>query len=832
MALAHFFFSSIYKNMKNMMTILIVISVAFTSALFFAASGAATTTEQISITVKTKYVGSADIVIEPNNQSENVFFDADLLQEYRNDLQYFVKVIEGNGFYIPDSDEYLNIIIRGITYEDMMLMNHVEFVAHEGLPRFEDDDVIISELFADKNALSLGDDIEVEINGRRKLVTIVGIAKTMGPFMDDGQATFVVIPYNSLAHFLGYPDKANRVYVKVLREGQMQEIMHQLSAVFFDYTVREAITQEEIHNDVSRYTDPYMLIEVVVLILCIFVIYSCFKVITFERLPFIGTLRSIGATNRMTNLLLLTESALYGVVGGALGCVIGIGLLQLILTLSLPEYLSSIDATMVFTQAQIIQTFALAVFTCVISSALPIVQVRFISIKDVIYNTITREKEDRKLRSSFIALFLVVFALFLSKITPPSWALPVNLLSIMVAMVSAIALVPLITRLAAMLAGWLSDFWEWNVLRIAAQNLKGNKINNNSITLLAISIAVFVLINTLNYSINREMKDLFRNNALFDVFMIIDQAGDRLQAEQDVRAIQGVDDVYTALTTYGLEILGTRIDKVGSVDPELFLQYWDLSIIGNKREILSNLCEGRNILLTTLIRDKFNLEINDVVTLNSANHSEKYTVAGFFSSYNSGGSYALIPEIYFKEDFDENTFLEVCVMTSWPDMVVAELKKKNFEGTPYIFTMTEYEELNYETYKSLFLILRIFAMMCLAISVLGIFNNLIISMLQKRRILAVMRSIGMSRSQTVSATLIEAILCGLVGSGVGILCSVLVITLLPRFMMAINQITPVHYDPWIFLYALLAGIVLTTLASIRSAIYMSKIVIVQALKYE
>jgi putative ABC transport system permease protein len=44
-------------------------------------------------------------------------------------------------------------------------------------------------------------------------------------------------------------------------------------------------------------------------------------------MPVMGTFRSIGATKKRINLLLLSESISYGVIGGALGCLLGIGLL-------------------------------------------------------------------------------------------------------------------------------------------------------------------------------------------------------------------------------------------------------------------------------------------------------------------------------------------------------------------------------------------------------------------------------------------------------------------------------------------------------------------------
>ena len=84
--------------------------------------------------------------------------------------------------------------------------------------------------------------------------------------------------------------------------------------------------------------------------------------ITTARLPVIGTFRSIGATRRLTSVVLFLESALYGCAGGVAGCVLGIGALYVITRWSTPAWLAEDGIRIEFTAVQLASTLLVAVW--------------------------------------------------------------------------------------------------------------------------------------------------------------------------------------------------------------------------------------------------------------------------------------------------------------------------------------------------------------------------------------------------------------------------------------------------------------------------------------
>lgn len=96
-------------------------------------------------------------------------------------------------------------------------------------------------------------------------------------------------------------------------------------------TISEIVNENQIAADARQKSMPFFLISFFSLTMSVFIIYSSYKVITLDRLPIIGTFRSIGATQKTVTRILILESALYGCMGGIAGIPLGIVVLKLIL---------------------------------------------------------------------------------------------------------------------------------------------------------------------------------------------------------------------------------------------------------------------------------------------------------------------------------------------------------------------------------------------------------------------------------------------------------------------------------------------------------------------
>ncbi len=119
----------------------------------------------------------------------------------------------------------------------------------------------------------------------------------------------------------------------------------------------------------------------------------------------------------------------------------------------------------------------------------------------------------------------------------------------------------------------------------------------------------------------------------------------------------------------------------------------------------------------------------------------------------------------------------------------------------------------------------------LLLAAVGVINNLLINYIQKRRTIAMYKSIGLSNRQNGKMTLIEGFSSGLIGAMISIFVSYMEIQTI--FLVAGPKISMVpELDAWTFLKVGLLGILVTLLGSIVPIIKSRSMKLVEEIKFE
>ena len=293
-----------------------------------------------------------------------------------------------------------------------------------------------------------------------------------------------------------------------------------------------------------------------------------------------------------------------------------------------------------------------------------------------------------------------------------------------------------------------------------------------------------------------------------------------------------MEDVYGILGAQGIEVADTanKINLVHGVDKNKYLDYWKTDL---EEEKLIELDQGRNILLTHTLKDKFGVKIGDTLPLKMEKGERSYKVIGFFHSMRWNGNYALVSDRYLKGDVGKAYFDDIYVKTNQsPEVVQTLLKKKFARNWPWIETVNQMLDNEQKSNAQLFTILKGFSIMTMIIGIFGVLNNLVISFLERKRWLAVFRSIGMSKRQIVKMIFIEAFTGGIIGASVGIMTGLLQISIMPNIMKAMDTPIPMYYSWRLIILSLIGGIFIKIIASISPALRSSKLNIVESIKYE
>ncbi|ABR49218.1 protein of unknown function DUF214 [Alkaliphilus metalliredigens QYMF] len=827
---------------KKFRTFIIVFSVTLSAALFFASSGMSGTMKSMYETQFKMQTGKADLIIHANRHSPSSSFK--LRPEPVGGVTLLTGDVSASGSYkLPEAEAQAvrkkaeNLRIRGFEMDELEQLNPIDFTQHAVGRDFQGNHIILSTLFAEKHGFAVGDRIDIEINGHNRMLTVWGISRPTGIFQHTPQSDtmMAVMPRDSLASLFDIRGRVQTAYVVLDDEAEIQSVQESLSILYPRYTVREPFSAEELENYLQFIVVPLFMMTTMVLFISIFIIYSTFKVIAVERLPVIGTFRSIGATKRMTDTVLIGESLTYGLLGGVLGNFVGIGILYLITRMMASDpYSGQMNVAIEFSFSHMLIAFLLAIGVALISSWIPISKASKIPIKDLVLNT-TQGKSGKKTWKTITAVLLFTLAILLPRVAPKSLALAINVFSLLVSTMAVIMFVPFITKVFLKVFERLYGFIFGNEGILAVKNLNGNKNILNNISLLAIGISTLLMINTISHSVGIEVISAY-NDWKFEIMVGLNDA-DR-NAEQVLRSIEGVSGTYGAFESWeGINVVDTsyRVEYLQGVDITKYRDYVTFRLDGdaNPDETFRNLDEARNIMVANMAKEHLDLEIGDPLTLEMTSGNKTYRIIGFYDSIMQNGSNMIISQKYYKMDMEQSNYNRFYIRTSKdPDEVMASIQDRFMRRGVWGDTIANMEQRNYDSNNQFMIILQAFSVIAMLIGIFGIFNNYMISFIERKRSIAILRSVGLSRKQTLKMIMIEALTGGCIGGIMGIIGGTLMLSPVPHLMQAIGVPLALHYSWSFFINSLMGGIIIAVLASISPASKTSKLNIIDAIKYE
>jgi putative ABC transport system permease protein len=307
--------------------------------------------------------------------------------------------------------------------------------------------------------------------------------------------------------------------------------------------------------------------------------------------------------------------------------------------------------------------------------------------------------------------------------------------------------------------------------------------------------------------------------------------------ESRLIAIDGVKDTFGIYQKWSTEVVGkdTQITCIQGTNKNKTLDYMVLNTDDKPERLLEELEEGRNIIVSNLFKEEHQIAIGDHLKLKTDRGVFPYMVVGFFDSDRYDGSYAFVDERYLKSDMSLKSYSDIYIKTNKdPEYVAKEIQEKFKRRNPWVRTLKQRIKENMEGNSRILNIFKGFGIMTMIIGIFGVFNNLIISFIDRKRSLAILRSVGMNKAQTLKMVFIEALTGGLIGGTVGIITGLLLIWGVCKLMEALGgNMNGFIQISWLTLLgSLLAGIIITIVASVGPALKSSKLNIIESIKYE
>lgn len=193
-----------------------------------------------------------------------------------------------------------------------------------GFVRFltEPNTIVLSKETADRYGIHLGDALHLDLAGQSKTVKLVGTVATSDSLNRRALSNFLFADIATAQELLGQVGRLSHIDLIVQNAEDLSAIAQQLPSGI------QLETAEAQKNAVQQMTAAFELnltaLSLLALVVGMFLIYNTVTFSVVQRRPMFGILRCIGVTQQQLFTLILSEAAIFSVVGSVIGVALGI----------------------------------------------------------------------------------------------------------------------------------------------------------------------------------------------------------------------------------------------------------------------------------------------------------------------------------------------------------------------------------------------------------------------------------------------------------------------------------------------------------------------------
>ncbi len=815
-------------------TAVMLLSVILSSTLLFVSLSIGDSYESAQLKKAKGFAGRATISVsaKPDKNGRMVWIsDAEI--PVLSTIESKVGILTVQALF-RENGYYENIDLLAADLDGLNAVSKPRLMDNAVLSNFEGNSIVLPEKFTSKYGVKPGDTIALTIGGNEYGFRLAAAAAYDTVFLRETRGFNALVPKGTLSGILGASNANSKILIVPAAGIETDKLKTGLSSAMSPqrYNVDKVYNEEEISKDAKEKSLPFYLISFFSFIMSIFIIFSSYKVITLERLPVIGTFRSIGATEKAVMRILMLESLIYGLAGGLAGIPLGFWALKLILN-ELGKSLSlGIEIPMVVSPVNILISCITAIAVTMLSTLIPARKAGRLPVKDVVLGTVEEKRSSDRLKLG-AGLVLFVLSILLPYIPAEKnggLLMAAGGFSLLGLITSTIIIVPMIVNALSVVLEQLYGVILGNEGRLAARNMKENKNINQNITLLVISLSAVVVISVITGFLASYIGDVFKGGEL-DGFANADMSKDFVER---VEKIEGVKAVLPIYVTDGRISAGNTpfyrmeaVEDLKTFNSMLNIKYDSDTV---KKDMEKEFGGTRNILLSKDCLRQRNWKVGDTVSLSGENKSYDYKILGCFQS-RADNSEAIIPAAFAEKDFNAGNYGMLAYSANNPDAVMAQIR--NLFGNQFNWSRTveEFKKDALTIVNSFLDPMKKLSYFILLLAAVGVINNLLINYIQKRRTIAMYKSVGMSRGQNIRITIIEGLTSGLIGAGMGLLTAWLELKTI--FIVAGPRISvKPDFDPAVFLTTGLAGILITLTGSVVPILKGSRMKLVEEIKSE
>ena len=732
-------------------------------------------------------------------------------------IQTKAGILEGTSLY-HENGYYETVDLLAADIDALNQINKPRLRNGGEITNFVGYQIILPDRFTSKYGIEKGDTITLQIGGSPIDFEVLEIAAYDTVFLRHTRGATALLPLETLKEILGQDNGYSEILIEAAGHTATNDLISELRNALDTekYRVSEIVNEMQIAADARQKSMPFFLISFFSLTMSIFIIYSSYKVITLDRLPVIGTFRSIGATKKAVTRILLLESLFYGCIGGLIGIPVGIFVLKAILQGMGKTLSQGIEIPVIISLPGVFLSFTVAVTVSLLSAWLPVRRASRLPIKDVVLGTV----EERHIPHPLIVgigTILFAISVFLPHLASGNMLYLAGGFSLLGLIAATILVIPIFTNILSGVFERIFGAIVGNEGRIAARNMKDNKNTTQNITLLFISISAIIAISVVGNFVTTYISDVFH--------------GAELQGFADGR-IEKVLAVYVfenTIKTGGITF--SRLEGTDNLEwysSMLALKFTDKGLLEQAAASFGH--KERSVILSEDCLQRTGFSVGDEILLSNGTEEIPYTIAGSFKSRATDVE-AVIPAYCAVSDFGATVYDFLAYTAADPDAIMVQIRALFGETSNWSRTVEEFNSDALSTVGAFLEPMHTMTYFILLLATVGVINNLLINYMQKRRTIAMYKSIGLSNRQNRKMTLIEGFSSGLIGAVIAVFVSYMEIQTI--FLVAAPKISMLpELDLWTFLAAGGLGIFITLLGSVVPFMKSRNMKLIEEIKFE
>jgi putative ABC transport system permease protein len=639
-------------------------------------------------------------------------------------------------------------------------------------------------------AFKVGDSVDVQAAGVATTLKVSGLAHTAGlaspSFNHRATAYMRAADVQAAFHATGSNVFDVRLSDYSQRAGSAKQLAAALQAQ--NVVILQTVVGHDITGGNASFLDGIFTImtvlSLIALVLSAFLLVSTISTLLAEQVPVIGTMKAIGARRGQVMRNYLTGVGIYGVAGTVLG--FGLGVAAGALFVNMFGGLLGLDGgALAIPPLTVVEAIAVGIGVPILAALIPLWMGTRVTVKQALsgYGIENRARTG-------------------------AWSRVAK---------RALAFMPQTVQLGAR-----------SVFRRRTRAVL-------TVLALALSGAAFLAVQTTSSSFNNVLDQVFSAYHA-DVFAILDnpQAADQVQAV--VGGVQGVGQSEPSTGALATTRWGSA--QIIGLQPDTAL-YRKTVLQG--RWFTAN--DSSAVLINEAIADKTGLKVGDSIDFHNDLYQARWQVVGIARDYNNPlglgvmlasqaevNAFQHLPATYTSQLLVTSTSSRQADIDALSKRLDDALGKAGLQGT--VITTHAQVQANQANFLIVYVLFYSVVAIIALVGAIGLFNALAMGVLERRREIGILRSMGATGGKVAQVFLAEGVGLGVVGWLLGIVVGIPAAYGFIGLLSSVLLRVPFAFNPVSLVVMLAFILIIAAAASLGPVWAASRVKIAQTLRYE